>query len=475
MAIETSPGPHVDRTLWDYIQPPTFDAIAKIGKYTQELAAGLINAVDAVDKEGYKALFSTPSLDHHLAAFYRHQNLAGLNELYQKVQSVPSAAQKFLLPADREEEPLDLGKVMLHEVAMIPILLADMYVAKTGTTERVEIDTLEQLYLKLETYLLTDDLKMEVFVPILGAEVTDEATFDTFSIIRLSEEQRKLLSDTPHVAPRDAHKLSSVTHALRLENVPALAGGCGSHFEVEPYESTFDMVDRFFEAVSLESQSVAGCAQMIFSPSGWFGNMDAVGNTSTTYLFRDYPTRLDALTRHTSYLDYGALARVHEHFGKLSQGHPSLRVAARRLNRAWIRDDDEDRIVDLCIGLEALLGGGSGSGEIVHKISMRAGAILSQLGWGRSGEILSAVKDVYSYRSRVVHGVPGPHKKQLLHLDGMPIHASRYALAALRAVLLVALHVEGFHPDKVDAMFVYSALDMAADQLQARDASTNSV
>ncbi len=358
---------------------------------------------------------------------------------------------------------------------MIPILLADMYVTKTGTTDRVEIDTLEQLYLKLKTYLLADDLQMEVFAPILGAEVTDEATFDAFSIIRLSEEQRKLLSDTPHVTPRDAYKLSSVTHALRLENVPALAGGCGSYFEVEPYESTFDMVDRFFEAVSLESQSVAGCAQMIFSPSGWFGNMDAAGNASTTYLFRDYPTRLDALTRHTSHLNYDALARIHEHFGKLSQGHPSLRVAARRLNRAWIRDDDEDRIVDLCIGLEALLGGGSGSGEIVHKISMRAGAILSQLGWGRSGEILSAVKDVYSYRSRVVHGVPGPHKKQLLHLDGMPIHASRYALAALRAVLLVALHVEGFHPDKVDAMFVYSALDMAADQLQARDASTNSV
>lgn len=460
--------------LWNSVQSPTLDAITKIGKYAQEVASGLKISVSATEKEGYKTLFSAPSSGSHLAALYAYQDLTGLGELYRQVQSTPLVARKFLLPADREEEPLDSGKVMLHEVAMIPILLADMYVAETGDANSVDVGLLELLFRELEKYLFADDLRMDVFVPILGAEVAEEAEFDSFSIVQISDNQRRLLCATPHVAPHDAHKLSDATHALNLKNVPALAGGCGSHFEVEPYGPTFDIVDRFLEAAALELPGAVGCAQMILDPNGWFGNVDTEGNTSSVYLFRDYPTRLDTLTRHTAELDHDILARIHDHFDKLSRSHPSLGVAARRLNSAWSRDSDEDCIVDLCIGLEALLGGGSGSGEIVHKISMRAGAILSQSGWGSSGEILNAVKHIYAYRSRVVHGVPGPHKKQLLHLNDMPIHASRYALSALRAVLLIALDVEGFHPEKVDAMFVYAALDMAADHLQASDASADS-
>nr|WP_256342805.1 HEPN domain-containing protein [Streptomyces sp. MW-W600-10] len=349
---------------------------------------------------------------------------------------------------------------------MIPILLADMYAREAGNVADVDNSDLEQLYRRLEKYLITEDLRMHVYVPILGAEISTERHYTDFSIVRLSDQQRRQLTSTSHVHPSDSIKLGSATHALEIKDVPALAGGCGAYFEVEPYEATFDVVNQFFEASSLESTSPVGYAQMIFSPNGWFGNVDAEGVTDSTYLCRDHPTRLDNLTRHSADLDSAAFDRIHDHFDRLNRGHPSLRVAARRLNRALSRESDEDRIVDLCIGLEAILGGGSGSGEIVHKISMRAGAMLSRSGWGGSGEILGSVKDIYSYRSKVVHGIPGPHKKQLIHVDEVPVHASRYALAALRQVLKTALQVEGFNPDKVDALFVYSALDFTALQMQ---------
>ncbi|MEV7845953.1 hypothetical protein AB0O50_18410 [Streptomyces cyaneofuscatus] len=385
--------------------------------------------------------------------------------MYEQVQSVPSVAQKFLLPEDREEDSVDPGKVLFHEVAMIPVLLAEMYSVRVGSVDDVDLEILEQLYRELEVYLVADDLRMDVYIPILGADVSGEGDFDYFSIVRLGGEQREILSRVGNVHPRDVRKLCQATHALLIKDAPALAGGCGSSFEVVPYFSTFDLVDQFFDAAALESPSLVGCAQMIFSPNGWFGNVDVAMGANSPYLYRDYATRLDNLTPHSGELDYSAFTRIRGNFGGLSEGHASLRVAARRLRIARERDSDEDRIVDLCIGLESILGGGSGAGEIVHKISMRAAAILSQSGWGRSVDIFQVMKDVYSYRSRVVHGIPGPHKKELLHIDGMPIHASRYALASLGQVLRVALAVEGFQPDKVDAMFIYPALDMAADRL----------
>ncbi|WP_143736794.1 HEPN domain-containing protein [Microbispora sp. GKU 823] len=458
--------------LWNYVRTPTIDAIAKIKRYKQGVSEGLITTDNNMLKHGYKSLFDSPPSGER-ASFYNYNDLDGLQRLYQQVQSLPVVALKFLLPNDREE-PLDFAKILLHEVAMIPILLADRYVA--AHEDRVEVDetVLEYLYREQESYLLADDLRMDVYVPILGAQIAEESVFSKISIVRLSKAQQQSLADVPHVSPYDAGRLSAATHALKLENVPAFAGGCGLYFALEPYEPTFELVEEFFEAASIESSSSIGYAQMLLEPIEWFGDIDHTGNTRSVYLFRDYATRIDNLTRHAGELNLDQLAHVNLYFEKMSRSHPSIRVATRRLSAARTRDNDEDRIVDLCIGLEALLGGGSGSGEIVHKISLRAAAMLSRYGWGGSGGILSAIKDVYSYRSRVVHGVPGPHKKQLLHLDGMPIHASRLALAALSQILRIALTVDGFNPDKVDEMFVYSALDIAATHVTEKDCPNES-
>jgi len=370
-------------------------------------------------------------------------------------------ALKLIIPGDEDSESIDPEKVLGHEVAMIPILLADRYLENHNTGE-IDHLSLEQLYRQQEKYLLADSLHMNLYAPILGVSISKEESYGDYSVVRLSEAQQTLLSSTPHLSPHDARILGGATHALKFESVPAFAGGCGLYFAIEPHDQGFDSVDRFFEAASINSPSGIGYAQLLLEPTGWFGNMDRGGNATSVYVFRDYPTRLDRLPLHHGDMGDEELAATSIYFQKLSHIHPSVRVATRRLRAALSRDDDEDRIVDLCIGLEALLGGGSGAGEIVHKISVRAAAILSRSGWGRSSDILSAMKDVYTYRSKVVHGIPGPHKKQLLQLHDTPIHASRYALAALCTVLRTALEVDGFHPDKVDEMFVYSALDIAA-------------
>ncbi|SCD48449.1 hypothetical protein GA0115240_110711 [Streptomyces sp. DvalAA-14] len=452
--------------MWQDVRTPTIDAIAKIYEYRRD------RTEPAPDTEGttqsdYKALFGRSP---NSASIYRGEELGGLNVLYERVKSLPPIALKFMLPDDREEDDPDFDKVLLHEVAMIPVLLASRYIREHPNEESINEDDLHRLYLGQESYLVGDDLRMNVYVPILGVVIASESeVFDKYSIVELSKKQRALLAKVSFVSPHDAQELGAVTHALNFEDVPAYAGGCGLYFAVGPYEATLDLVNQFFEAACIDSPGAIGYAQMLFEPVGWFGDMDGDGNTESVHLLRDYATRLDALTLHKAEIGPNELSSTNFYFERLSHSHPSLRVAARRLSTARARSNDEDRIVDLCIGLEALLGGGSQSGEIIHKISLRAAAMLSQSGWGRSVEIMTAMKDLYSYRSRVVHGVPGPHKKQMLYIDGTPIHASRYALAALCAVLRISLQVNGFHPDKVDAMFVYSVLDSVASQISTNE------
>lgn len=142
----------------------------------------------------------------------------------------------------------------------------------------------------------------------------------------------------------------------------------------------------------------------------------------------------------------------------------SARVAAKRLARSRVRSDPDDRIVDLCIGLEALLG--SGFSETVHRLSMRAAALLVQLWGGSSAEIYKATRDLYALRSRIVHGDPKPYDEQLLQLGNDQIHVSRFATEALATLLRSLIADEQFEPRRVDQDFVFSAFDAVATLLR---------
>ncbi|MFC5946421.1 hypothetical protein, partial [Micromonospora harpali] len=224
--------------------------------------------------------------------------MSGLDDLYSYIKLNPIIAWKFLLPDIRESDPLDVSKVLLHEVAMIPVLLAARYVAAHPIESAIDVSHLRDLFDDQIEYLLSDDLRMDIYVPILGAAVETEGDFEDYSVVRLCDSQRALLGRVPHVSPRDQRMMASATHALKMSNAAASAGGCGSYFELVPYLSTIDSVDRFFEAASLANPSPVGYAQMLLEPIGWFGNIDSNGNTSSVYLLRDYATRLDNYCRH---------------------------------------------------------------------------------------------------------------------------------------------------------------------------------
>lgn len=105
------------------------------------------------------------------------------------------------------------------------------------------------------------------------------------------------------------------------------------------------------------------------------------------------------------------------HFWGLRSAKPNIRLATRRLSLAALRNADDDRTVDACIGLEALLG--EGRDELSHRLALRAATALGT----RSSNPFNAqatydlMKKVYVHRSAVVHGTSG-EKSKIITMDG---------------------------------------------------------
>lgn len=385
-------------------------------------------------------------------------NLDGFTDLVEGIRERPVVAGKFSLPYDESFE------LIMHEVASLPLTLAELITRANGPDDSLDEALLKSSFAQQELYLLNVDPRVDIIIPILGAKFTSAISFNEYEIVEFTSLFRQRFRDGAEVSPRDVQRLADATHAIRIANVACVPGGYGEYFVASPKEETDEIVSRFFQAVAILLPGHVTHAQIGFFPRGWSTNL-ADAERPYVYLLREYGFRIDNLdSREPIVISAQTANEMGLLSNSLSAAHPSVRVAARRLVSSYDRDNDEDRIIDLSIALEAILG--SGFSETVHRISLRAAALLSLAGWTDSKKSYDAMKGMYSYRSRVVHGTPGPHKQDLLKIDGVPIHASRFAIAALCSLLKLILSMENFHPDKIDEAFVYAAFDIQAAKLR---------
>ncbi|MER5332371.1 hypothetical protein [Micromonospora sp. NPDC002717] len=447
----------MDQNLWELIKRPALDALRKIAQYETVETSGEADrrAMTAPDSSGQTVSFGGPGRGA--------EDLDGLQELVEGIHQRPNTAWKFALPGT---DIADRSSLMVHEIAMVPLVLAQRC-AVLGE-QSINEETLARLYREHEPYLIDPDPRVDVIVPILGAIFEEGTKFKEYSVIEMSGSLYDAFSAVPHIKDRDRSSLQRATHAVKLENVKCIPGGYGEYFDICMDEAGEDALARFFQGMAVALPGRTTYAQVGYLARGWSAFATAGPSAPFTHLLRDYALRLDRIDdREPVQVSPAKAEEISSLAEALLKAHLSVRVAARRLANSYERDDDEDRIIDLCIALEALLG--SGSGETVHRLSLRAAALLTRAGWSDSKEIYSATKDMYSYRSRVVHGTPGPHKKDLLDIGGMPIHASRFALAALCTLLRLALQNGGFNPAKLDDDYIFSAFDVAAGGFQQND------
>jgi hypothetical protein len=347
-------------------------------------------------------------------------------------------------------------RMIEFEAAELPLSLLDRSRSIGANSD----DGLLPLYLERERAWLLDPLPFEYVIPMVLSALDIDETLDIDGNIRLER-----LNDPTQAARATAtsHLLSSVpdaligaaTHAIVLGGRELPNPGPGRrHFGDVDEQSPFVDADFVCEALRIVTHIDVGYAQVLRRPLGWADdwkyNLPALTQVTT---LRRYPEHFDnyGWLRSPNSIPRQTLDLLPTVVAALRSADPNIRLASRRLSLAALRDNDDDRTVDACIGLEALLG--EGRDELRHRISLRAATALAT----RPDEpanpdaVYTAMKKVYDHRSAVVHGASGDRSRDI-RLGERTYTADTVAIMLLREILSDALtRPGGWTPQSLDA------------------------
>ncbi|MER6068904.1 hypothetical protein ABT187_08605 [Streptomyces sp. NPDC001817] len=297
-------------------------------------------------------------------------------------------------------------------------------------------------YLEMEAWWRGGKLPVDIFVPIMNVSFEDDLIrlSDSTSVERISDEQHQARVIALKAYERDDWMVRAYTHALIVRNSasvewPFLMGR--EQWDVFPY----DQVDRAVQALSTLVPEPTGYDQVCFIPVGWShgyqGSLPVITHAFSAERHDRQVSRREFSPTVTLSSEQGR--RFVDFYRALEVAHPQVSLAARRLQLASLREDELDEIVDLCVGIEALLGGTT-AGDTTYKLGIRGAAVLARADFQKSEIVAQLIKKVYAYRSYIVHGQAKYEKKRIVSFDGKQFLATDIAKILLREILAVMLH-----------------------------------
>ena len=305
--------------------------------------------------------------------------------------------------------------------------LVDRYVNVSKTTE-FDDQIFLPLYLEWEKGLFERTLPFDILVPILRVKFDfDELQISNSSAIERMSDAIQLARGHKHSSDMSAHQdvIGAATHALVLRN-----------WQLDDYETRERAVEalnyigtlmkpiadaeKFFASLRGITGVLTGFCQIIIKPKGWADHWNADLPCIHIVSKRGYTEQLEKISWSDPAPGVNAdeCARVGELHNVLIQtSNNRLTLAAKRLNAASLRSDEEDSIVDVTIALEALLGDES-KGEITHKLATRLAALarLEPFKDHTPAEVFGFCKKIYSFRSAVAHGSHETSKSRIVNI-----------------------------------------------------------
>lgn len=270
--------------------------------------------------------------------------------------------------------------------------------------------------------------------------------------------------------------LQQASHALILKNyeLPNTRDRWARH-DAETFP--LDTIDAFFAALRIITSIETGYAQLLVVPSGWARQCTATLTALEGVTTKRYPPNLYPVHpfygNQFPYLSDSDFASVRSLFQMItaveesgSKSGERLKLAIKRLNSCFLRENEEDAILDATIGLEILLSDGE-TQEVTHKLALRLAALSSLIPKydGQAQDVFRNVKNsIYAYRSAVVHGDQRrSRKKREIKLDaGGPILAVKIATEYLGlAVQATALNPDLLEPANIDERLLLRARQQA--------------
>lgn len=345
-----------------------------------------------------------------------------------------------------------------------------------GMTQRSDF---LKIYLEAERSVLAPSLSADFVIPLAYAPFPLDCEIwldDKTSIRPLTDDEQLARTTDYYSGAVPASVINSATHALifrgaQIDNADPW-NRVLSRRAIEMSEFPTERVERTIRALRVASGQLCGYAQILFAPCGWSDgwtlDLPVLRVISTV---RAYPPSLDERDPRESVdiLDDDAIALIPQAYAALDTGDKRLNLAARRLDLATHRADEEDTVIDSTIGLEALLGGDRT--EISHRIATRAAVLLREQ--HNASVIYAAVRGVYDRRSEIVHGSQST-KKATLQIGDRKLRSAQVALFLLRRIITEAVHRgESINATALDAqvLTLIDEISVPQDDQQVRDST----
>lgn len=308
-------------------------------------------------------------------------------------------------------------------------------------------DDFRPIYCEAERSILADDLPGSVIVPLAYA------AFPAGWTLRLDDHTHiRPLTDEEHLGRAGAHGYGAVpesvihaaTHAVILEDIVVDNRNPWDRvFGRRSYEKHAipqERIDRAIHALRVTSPSQSGYAQVLLAPHGWADRwcLD-LPPLKTVEIVRRYPPTLDQRS-HQEVVEPPTdedLADVAVAYAALGRGDRRLNLATRRLDLATHREEPDDAVLDVTVGLEALIGGDRN--EIAHRIATRAAVLLRDT--YPAQDVYFYLKKVYDRRSEIVHGSQSM-KNATIRMHDRTFRTEDVALWLLRTVISAAIALD---------------------------------
>ncbi len=267
---------------------------------------------------------------------------------------------------------------------------------------------LRSIYIEIERARFSTNLMGDVVVPLLAVsfDLDTPLQIDGDIWIEPLTQSEHRVRALPWIRDGvvDPYVAAAATHAIVFKNVEfpnvvhTLRRG-----DALPEGISVDVAHDVAEAVHIVAGASTGHAQVLVRPHGWAADwvLDLPPLWSC-WTGRAYPEELNLREWRSemsplSQEDLNTVIRVAR---GLKNAPRNVQIAARRCRKMTFRDDDEDVVLDLAIGIEALLG--REPDALTHRMAQRAAIALSSTIPPESTYKL--IKDFYSIRSQIAHG-----------------------------------------------------------------------
>ncbi|WP_404948552.1 HEPN domain-containing protein [Streptomyces sp. ARC14] len=443
--------PVSDQVLWSLAEPAIRDALEKMSRAVAEDkkvdSYDSYPVVEMKEGEAFPAFKTQYHVPNYRKLFgwgigfqsrpFTYEGIEGFAELASYVKTQKDYAA--FLGAGRTDSDDLLTEMAAFGVRNLIMEVAARHADIIGFEWDAEYAL--SRYLELEKWWREEKLPVDIFVPIMNISFEDDRLElnDSVSIERISDEQHQARVIALKPYERDAWLVRAYTHALVIRRSasiewPFVMGR--EQWDEFPYEK----IDRAVQAISILVPESTGYDQVCFMPDGWSHGYQRTLPAMTHAFSADRYDRQISRDKFspTRILSSEQGGRVADLYGALEVAHPQVALAARRLQLAGLREDELDEIVDLCVGIEAILGGTT-AGDTTYKLAIRGAAVLKRAEFLKSELVAQLIKKVYAYRSNIVHGQVKYEKKRLVSLDGKSFLATDIAEILLREILGVML------------------------------------